>query len=276
MLLSVNFLRQWLTMYQDKRIVRSLQRFLLQQRSTKKEQSMNAIEQMAATAVATVATFVLTTDEQSVAAKALAAVGTASKMAREFGIVVFHRTDGKIHFWDSGSDAYKPFADAVSALAPKDHSNVRMVVKAARDAAKEAHDVRTKPELQAAKLKAEGAAEALGKARERVEALKAEQKATTDPVAKAKIGVLRAQLDGKVNDLKQKEREAHAAFTLAKAEANPVKVREIDWAGELAEAVGRVNQCMAHIPDGSFDRRMHKALHDLIATAVACEWIKVD
>jgi hypothetical protein len=237
---------------------------------------MNAIEQLAATAVATVATFALTTGEQSAATAALRAVGKASKMARDFGVAVFERTDGLVHFWDSSSDAYKPFADAVSALAPKDHSNVRMVTKAARDAAKEAHDVKTKPELRAAQLKAEGAAEALGKARERVEALKAEQKATTDPVQKAKIGVMRAQLDGKVADLKQKEKEAHAAFTLAKAEANPVKVREIDWAGELAEAVGRVNQCMAHIPDGSFDRRMHKAINDLIATAVVCEWIKVD
>jgi hypothetical protein len=237
---------------------------------------MNAIEQMAATAVATVATFALTTGEQSSAKAALNSMGKASKAAREFGLSVYRRTEGKVFFWDAGSDAYKPFADAVSALAPKDHSNVRMVTKAARDAAAEAHQVATKPELQAAKLKAEGAAEALGKARERVEALKAEQKATTDPVQKAKIGVMRAQLDGKVSDLKQKEKEAHAAFTLAKAEANPVKVREIDWSAELAEAVGRVNECMAHVGDDAFDRRMHKALNDLIATAVACEWIKVD
>jgi hypothetical protein len=238
-------------------------------------QKMNAIQQMAASAVASVVTFSLTTDEQSAASKALSAVGKASKMARDFGVAVFTRTEGAVHFWDSGSDQYKPFADAVSALAPKDHSNVRMVVKAARDAAKEAHDVKTKPELQAAKLKAEGAAEALGKARDRVEALKAEAKASTDPVAKAKIGVLRAQAEGKVTDLKQKEKEAHAAFTLARAEANPVKVRETDWSGEVAEAVGRINQAMAHLPDGAFDRRMHRALNDLIAMAVACEWIKV-
>ena len=111
---------------------------------------MNAIQQMAASAVASVATFSLTTDEQSVAAKALAAVGKASKMARDFGVVVYKRTNGLVHFWDSGSEAYKPFADAVSALAPKDHSNVRMVTKAARDAAKEAHQIATQPGLRAA------------------------------------------------------------------------------------------------------------------------------
>ena len=53
---------------------------------------MNAIEQMAATAVATVAAFKLTTDEQSAAATALRAVGKASKMARDFGLSVYRRT----------------------------------------------------------------------------------------------------------------------------------------------------------------------------------------
>jgi len=237
---------------------------------------MNAIQQMAASAVASVEAFKLTAEEQSAGAKVLAQVGKSSKMARDFGLAIYARTEGKIHFWDNGSDQYKPFADAIAALAPKDHSNVRMVVKAARDAAKEAHDIATKPELQAAKLKAEGAAEALGKARERVEALKAEAKATLDPVQKAKIGVLKAQADGKVNDLKQKEKEAHAAFVLAKAEANPTKPRETDWPAEVAEAVARINVAMAHLPDGAFDRRMHRAINDLIAMAVACEWIKVN
>jgi hypothetical protein len=236
---------------------------------------MNAIQQMAATAVARVVTFSLTTDEQSAASKALSAVGKASKMARDFGVAVFTRTEGAVHFWDSGSEEYKPFADAVSALAPKDHSNVRMVVKAARDAAKEAHDVKTKPELQAAKLKAEGAAEALGKARERVEALKAEKKATLDPLQKAKIGVLQVQAEKKAKDLKDAENEAMALFKLAKAEANPVKARETDWSQEVADAVQRINVAMANLPDGSFDRRMHRALNDLITQAVACEWIKV-
>ena len=237
---------------------------------------MNAIQQMAASAVASVATFSLTTDEQSVAAKALAAVGKASKMARDFGVVVYKRTNGLVHFWDSGSDAYKPFADAVSALAPKDHSNVRMVTKAARDAAKEAHQIATQPGLRAAQLAAEGAAEAMGKAREKLDALRAEAKATADPVQRAKIGVLKAKAEGSLTELRQKEKEAMAAFQLAKAEVNPKPVRVRDWTGEVSEAVGAINEAMAHIPDGSFDRRMHKALHDLIAAAVACEWIKVD
>jgi hypothetical protein len=238
-------------------------------------QKMNAIQQMTASAVASVATFSLTTEEQSAAKSALSNMGKASKSARDFGLAVFKRTGGLVKFWDAESDQYKPFADAITALAPKDHSNVRMVVKAARDAAKEAHDVATKPALQAAKLKAEGAAEAVGKARERLDGLRADAKASTDPVQKAKIGVLKAQVEGKLTDLRQKEKEAAAAFTLAKAEANPKPVKPRDYISDIGDAVSQINECMAYIGDDAFDRRMHKVLRELIATAVACEWIKV-
>jgi len=35
-----------------------------------------------------------------------------------------------------------------------------------------------------------------------------------------------------------------------------------------------IHEGMAHIPDDSFNKVMHRAIDDLIRAALACEWIK--
>jgi hypothetical protein len=229
---------------------------------------------MVAQATAAASSFVLTADEAKMATGALAISGKASKAARDFGLAVFKRTGGLVHFWDSSSEAYSAFNAAVTALAPKDHTNVRMVTKSARDAAKEAFDIQTKPELNAARIKAEAADETFAKAKEKVDQLKAEKAATADPVQKARLGVHIAKAEKVRDTAKSDAKEAVAAFTLAKAEANPKPAKAVDYAAMVAEGVAMIHEGMAHIPDDSFNKVMHRAIDDLIRAALACEWIK--
>jgi hypothetical protein len=236
---------------------------------------MSVIETMVAQATAGAApTFVLTADEAKMAGSALSISGKASKAARDFGLAVFKRTNGLVAFWDSSSDAYAAFNAAVTALAPKDHTNVRMVTKSARDAAKEAYDIATKPALNAARIKAEQADETFAKAKEKLDQLKAEKAATADPVQKARLGVHIAKAEKVRDTAKADAKEAVAAFTLAKAEANPKPAKAIDYPAMVAEGVAMIHEGMAHIPDDSFNKVMHRAIDDLIRAALACEWIK--